>query len=312
MVSRPDASVPPSSHDVAAVQQRHATSGLLFTVLCAGSVILGWRSLAYTFSLAWSNDQYTHILLILPVSAALIWLDWHSLQAKVHLNPRLGPSVMFAALLISWVAWRASLGPGVKLSLSMLAIVSWWIGAFLLCFGMAVSRMLLFPLCFLFWLIPFPNFLVDQIISLLQLGSAASARILFRAAGVPVIQTGLRLSIPSLTVEVAAECSSIRSSLMLLVTTMVLAQLLVRSSARKMFVIAAAVPLSVVKNGLRIFAIAMLGTRVDPIFLTGKFHHQGGIIFFLIALVLILTLLWIMRWAESPAKIAPSVSPPGM
>jgi len=45
--------------------------------------------------------------------------------------------------------------------------------------------------------------------------------------------------------------------------------------------IAAAIPLSVAKNGLRIFTIAELGTRVDPGFLGGKLHHDGGIIFFL-------------------------------
>ena len=38
------------------------------------------------------------------------------------------------------------------------------------------------------------------------------------------------------------------------------------------------------KNGLRIFVLAMLGTRVERSFLTGKLHHPGGIIYFLIAL----------------------------
>ena len=84
------------------------------------------------------------------------------------------------------------------------------------------------------------------------------------AFGVPVTQDGLFLTIPGLTLMVAEECSSIRSSSMLLVTTMVLAQLLLRSTWRKALLIAIAVPLSVAKNGLRIFAIAMLGTRVDP------------------------------------------------
>ena len=115
-------------------------------------------------------------------------------------------------------------------------------------------------------------------------------------------QNGVLLTIPGLTVEVAQECSSIRSSSMLLVTTMVLAQLLLRSPWRKALVIGVAVPLSVAKNGLRIFTIAMLATRVDPAYLTGRLHHEGGIVFFMIALIGVFVLLWILRRGEDVSQ----------
>jgi exosortase/archaeosortase family protein len=60
-------------------------------------------------------------------------------------------------------------------------------------------------------------------------------------------------------------------------------------------VIAVAIPLSVAKNGLRIFVLAMLTTRVDRSFITGRLHHQGGFIYFLIALAVVLGLIWILR-----------------
>jgi exosortase/archaeosortase family protein len=85
---------------------------------------------------------------------------------------------------------------------------------------------------------------------------------------------------------------------MLVVTTMVLAQMLLRSAWRKALVIAVAIPLSVAKNGLRIFVLAMLATRVDRSFLTGRLHHQGGIIYFLIALAAIFLLISIARRGE--------------
>ena len=90
--------------------------------------------------------------------------------------------------------------------------------------------MFVFPLCFLLWLVPLPEFAVNHIASLLQEGSADAANRLFVIAGVPVTRDSLQLSISGLTVEVATEFSSIRSSLMLLVTTMVLAHLLLRSA----------------------------------------------------------------------------------
>ena len=60
-----------------------------------------------------------------------------------------------------------------------LALVAWWMGGFVLCFGIASFRRALFPLCFLLWLVPLPQTWLDPIVNLLQRGSAASARFLF-------------------------------------------------------------------------------------------------------------------------------------
>jgi exosortase len=264
------------------------------------SLLLGWRPLFATITLAWRDDQYTHILLILPIAAALILADWRALDLRPELELRWGAFLLaLAASTAGFVRWRSDTwSPDVKLSLAMLALVVWWIGAFVLFCGPRISRSFLFPLCFLIGLVPAPEFLVDEIVSSLQHGSAWTARLLFEAARVPVVQDGVLLIIPGLTIEVAKECSSIRSSSMLLLTTIVLAQLLLRSPWRKAFAVAASVPLSIAKNGLRIFTIAMLGTRVDAGFLTGRLHHQGGIIFFLIGLLAVCLLLWILRHGE--------------
>lgn len=124
------------------------------------------------------------------------------------------------------------------------------------------------------------------------------------------MQNGVILTVPGLTIEVAKECSSIRSSSMLLLTSMILAQIMLKSPWRKAMVVAIAVPVSVAKNGLRIFTIVILGTRVSPIFITGSFHHQGGIIFFAIALIMILLLIAALRRREThPAAFLPNPEP---
>lgn len=282
-----------------------------FGVLGAISLVVGWRALAATFALAWENDQYTHILLILPVSAALIYLEWPALKSMSAQNLPAGAAFLAVSVLLAGVEkWSlVALPPDVRGSVAMLAVVLWWIGAFVLSFGTRVSRALIFPLGFLFWLVPFPEAMRNAVVTFLQRESAMAADVLFTAAGVPVARDGFLLTIPGLTVQVAQECSSIRSSLMLLVTTMVLAQLWLRSPWRKMLVIAMAVPLSVAKNALRIFTIAMLGTRVDPVYLTGNFHHHGGIIFFLVSLVGVFILLWILRRTENQALPTAALRP---
>jgi exosortase len=274
-----------------------------FALILTISLVVGWRPLVDTFALSLGNDEYTQILLILPISAALIFLERRSIRTAVTTNVRMGAAFFVIAALVacSTFGWPTILSSDEQLSVRMLALVLSWIGAFVFCFGSRASRLLLFPLCFLLCAVPLPNLALNSAIALLQIGSAWTAHVLFAVCGIPVAQEGVSLSIPGLTLQVAQECSSIRSSLMLLVTTMVLAQLLLRSPWHRVLSIGLALPLSVAKNGLRIFTIAMLGTRVDPAFLTGKLHRQGGIIFFGIAVGVILAMIWILRRREDLA-----------
>src|ERR1017187_3968764 len=264
---------------------------LRFSVLGAISLLVWWRNLTASLALALRDNQYTHILLILPISITLIYLEWKSSETSAESRSSIVARLQIFPLRLDE-----------QLSVSMLALVAWWIGAFIVSFGTRAFQRALFPLCFLFWIVPIPEFVLNPIVRLLQEGSVASARLLFAAVGVPVARDGTQLTIPGLTVEVAPECSSIRSSLMLVVTTMVLAQMSLRSVWRKALVVAVAIPLSVAKNGLRIFVLAMLTTRVDRSFITGRLHHQGGIIYFLIALAAIVLLIWIAHHAEEKSR----------
>jgi exosortase len=277
---------------------------LAFAFLGSVSILFWWHPLVMTLRLALANDACTHILLVLPLSAALIYLDSKALRIDPQPSPRLGAALLLLSLMMGCYArWgMGATADDVRLSLGMFAIVTWWIASVLLCFGARTFQSFLFPLCFLFLIVPIPEFALSSIVEFLQQQSALAARIMFQMVGVPVTQDGIMLSIPGLDIEVARECSSIRSSLMLVVTTMVLAHLFLRSWWRNSLLIAAAIPLSVAKNGLRIFTIAELGTRIDPGFLNGKLHHNGGIIFFGIAVVAVGALLWVLRRTEFPMR----------
>jgi exosortase len=273
---------------------------LQFAFLFAVSVGVGWQPLLRTFALALNSGEYTHLLLIVPISLSLILTERTRLKSTIEPGVEFGAALLFVAILTAcYSRWMTARHNDVQLSISMLAAVIWWIGSFVFCFGARTARVFLFPLCFLFWMVPIPSPLLNKIIAFWQQGSALSASMLFSAFGIPVTQDGIIISIPGLTLQVAQECSSLRSSLMLIVTSMVLAHLFLRSFWRKTAVVVVAIPLSIAKNGLRIFTIAMLGTRVDPGFLHGNLHRRGGIVFFLAALLVVLLLLWLLNRSES-------------
>jgi exosortase len=276
-----------------------------FAFLGGASIVIWWHALAVTWRLALNNDAYTQILLIVPLSIALIYMQSRTLPKSFEASFTGGSLLLAAALcVIGFARWGApGLADDLRLSLSMIALVTWWIASVVFCFGVRAFRSFLFPLCFLFWMVPIPAAALDHIIPFLQNESAFAARVLFWMTGVPVTQDGTILDIPGLSIEVARECSSIRSSLVLIVVTMVLAHLFLRSRWRQVLLVAGAIPLAVAKNGLRIFVIAELGTRVDPGFLEGNLHHHGGIVFLAIAVAIMIVLIWILRRSEQPRPL---------
>jgi exosortase len=275
-------------------------SYLSYALFVAVSCGVWWQPLARTVSLALHNDEYTHLLLIIPISVSLIVLEWRSRKPAIRANFRASVPLLLAAVFTAgWARWWAvGLSDDGRLSLSMLAVVLWWIASFVICFGGRFSRLCLFPLVFLFWMVPVPSFALNAVIGFLQAQSTIASRLLFSVMSIPVSQQGFVLSIPGLNIEVARECSSIRSSVMLMIASMVLAQLNLRSAWGKALVIVAAIPLSIAKNALRIVTLSVLGTRVDPGFLTGKLHHQGGIVFFMVSLAILVAFVWMLRRVE--------------
>ena len=280
-----------------------------FAALGSAGLIAGWPPVAATLTLASRQDEYTHILLILPIVAALLYRDRAAFKNTANPDRRLGAVVLagslFAAVGTYWQ--RSSLAPDVQLSLYIFALVSWWIGSFVFSFGVGFARQERFALSFLYWLVPWPSLVLDIAVGWLQRESAVAASWMFALSRTHVSLDDTILMLPGLTLNVAPECSSLRSSLLLVITTMIFSQLFLRSPWRKLALVLAAILLSPVKNGLRIFVIGYLTLRVDPSYLTGHLHHDGGIVFLATAQAIIFALLWMLRRGETKDQASAGV-----
>ncbi len=280
---------------------------LTFAGLLGVSILAGWSPLSYTLKLAWRHDEYTHILLVLPISLGLALFHWRNAQTKNQPEIVLGWVLLATPLVIAILARIGNFNIDARSALEMASLVAWWIGSVVVCFGTQNARVFLFPLLFLFAMVPIPPVALQHVVGILQRESTSLTRILFELAAVPVSQAGTTLSIPGLNLEVAAECSSIRSSTMLLLTSLVLMHLFLRSWWGKLLFLLVTLPLSVVKNAIRIFTLTLLGTRLDPGFLTGRLHQDGGIVFFTVALVILVFLMRLLQWAEGLSQGPPQL-----
>jgi exosortase len=257
--------------------------------------------------LSFREEQYSHIVLIPPISAFLFYLERTRIFSRLATQGPAGFGLLSAGLFLYWLGRHhsASLSENDRLAIAVLPVVLIWIGGFVLSYGLRASRAGLFPLLFLLLMVPLPDFLLNRAIYWLQIGSAEVTYALFQAVDVPVVRTGLFFALPRITIEVAEECSGIRSSMALLITSLFAGQVLLRSVWRKATLTVATLPLLFIKNGIRIVTLSLLAVYVDPSFLAGRLHRQGGIVFLLLTLAMLLPVLWWLRRSEGVADGAP-------
>jgi exosortase len=176
-------------------------------------------------------------------------------------------------------------------------------GGFLFCFGLKALRNAVFPSLFLLFMIPIPTILVEKAILFLQVGSTEAAHVLFRLAGTPVARDGFVFDLSGLSIEVAEQCSGFRSSLALFILSILSSVLFLKTGWKRLILISAAVPLAVIKNGLRIVTLTLFAIYVDSsILIDSALHERGGILFFLIALIPFALILWILEKSERMEK----------
>ncbi len=256
--------------------------------------------------LAWfaaTSELYSYVLLVPFVSAYLAWLNRRNVCGLSEPNRRFAVlawcagSVLLAGYWLAvWSGWPMTNQDG----------LAWVTSAFVCCFfgvcglfaGRETLRAMRFPLCFLVFMAPFPTLVNYWLESLLQRGSALTAYGLFQLAGTPVLYNDLNFQLPGFALQVAPECSGIHSSLVLFLTSLVAGHLFLRSPWKRGILALAVLPLGLLRNGLRIFAIGQLCIHVGPQMIHSVFHRDGGPVFFALSMVPFFLLLILLRRSE--------------
>jgi exosortase len=280
--------------------QAHWTFGTISII----SVIIFWKTVAQLIFYSLHNDAGSHIVLIPVVSAYFLLAERKRVFAVVKPSLTIGAVMAFTGIALYGATYAGILQRQGDESLSVraIALIFVWVGGFLCSYGVGAARRAMFALSVLVLMVPLPDQLVDKVVFMLQSGSTDLSYSFFRVLGVPTLRQGFFLTVPGVTIEVARECSGIHSSIALFITTLLAAQLFLHSSWRKAVFVIVALPLAIIKNAIRIVSLTLLSIHVDPSFLTGKLHHQGGIVFFLLALALLAPVLKGLRTAETAPR----------
>ncbi|HEY4706379.1 MAG TPA: exosortase/archaeosortase family protein [Thermodesulfobacteriota bacterium] len=251
------------------------------------------------YSLSLDSELHSYIVLIPFLSAYFFYVRRKEIAARASSGIRAGLPVLCLAAAICAAALFAWDGrPNLLLAAMVFSSVVFLMGAFVLFFGARSARSAAFPLLFLLLMVPIPEKALDPAVYLLQKGSAEVAWGLLNISGAPVQRDGFFFRLPGLSVEVAKQCSGIRSSTVLIIAGVMAAEMFLRTWPGRAALMLAVIPIAVLKNGLRITALTLGGYYIDERVLYGSLHTRGGMLFFAMALILTGGVLWGIRSIE--------------
>jgi exosortase len=274
---------------------------VLFSVIVVSVLMV--PPLTAFFKLSYRSDYYSHVSLVPLVSAYLLFQRRKLLLDDAKCEPRHGLPLVAGGLVLylTGIFGRAGLSEHNAASLMIFSSLLVLFGAYVSVYGLSAFKRSAFPLLFLLFMVPIPDALMDRLIYFLQVGSAEVTGMIFQGIGIPHLRDGLVFQVPGFSIEIAKQCSGIRSSLALVITAFIAGHLFLSARWQKVVLLLSLVPMVLLKNGIRIVVLTVLGLYVDRRILTeGFLHKSGGIFFFLPILALMGVMLWLLRKADRP------------
>jgi exosortase len=233
--------------------------------------------------------DFSHGFVIPFVVGYLIWRQWGRLEAAERFPSWRGLWLVVPGLLLLLLGVL-----GAELFLARVSFVVVLAGMIWLLAGGAVLKLLRFPLFVMLLGIPLPQVVFNQITLPLQLLASSLAATVLPLLHVPVLREGNVMQLPSMQLEVAEACSGIRSLMSLFTLAVLYVYFAERSTAKRLLIVAASLPVAVVANAFRIVGTGVLVQFWSPERALGFFHEFSGLIIFAVSLAMMVGVHWLL------------------
>ena len=293
--SRSDASI--QEHDSRVFMRSSPVTGWV-QVLILTSLLLGlYAGVLKGLVDDWLNDpNYSHGFLVPVFSAYLIWDQRQKLRTLIAEGSWLGlPLLMFGLAILV----LGQIGAELFTTRSSLIIVL--AGLVLFHLGREFFKALLFPLLFLFFMIPLPAIIFNAIAFPLQQLAAQNAAWGLNLLGVPVLLDGNIIHLSHASLGVTEACSGIRSLVSLLALAVVWAYLSLRGIWPKLLLVASAVPVTILANSGRVVFTGLIAENFNIKYAEGFYHELAGMVIFVVAFAGLLGVSALIRLLQKSA-----------
>ena len=253
----------------------YGTSALAFVI---------FAPILYYMFLQWGMGQdYSHGYLIAPLAVYFIW-ERRKKLARTPVEPSWYGLIPLALGALALAIGRL----GVEQMSMRVSFVLTLIGLQLLLLGIPMIRVLAFPLCFLFLMVPLPQSLVNVIAFPLQLIAADLAVTGLHFFGMPVLREGNVLYLPQNTLFVKDACSGLHSLVALGTLGILFAYFFRKSWLERIILVATTIPIAIVVNAFRVALTGVLTYIWGPQMAEGAIHQTEGFFTFGVAFALLM------------------------
>ena len=260
----------------------------------AGLLLLFWRDAADMVAIWWNSSTFNHCLLIVPI---LVWLVMQRKELLAQLKPEPWlPALLYAAAgACGWLLGDAA-GLAVARQLGLVMMMQASVSALL---GPNVTKGLLFPLFYMFFLVP----IGEEIVPALQTLTATMCMTLLGWAGIPAHIDGIFITTPTGYFRVAEACSGVKFLIAMVAYGALVANLCFNRWPRRFAFLAACVVVPILANGLRAFGTIYIAHHSSNDFAAGFDHVFYGWIFFGLVIGLVMASGWPFfdKRADAPA-----------
>ncbi|MHC1725290.1 MAG: exosortase/archaeosortase family protein [Syntrophobacteraceae bacterium] len=196
-----------------------------------------------------------------------------------------GTALLGCVIYFYAVAGKAAFSPNDYFAALSLGFAVYLAGIFLWFFGWKTFKRAQFAVFLLVFTIPIPEFILEHVIVFLQVQSYNAACFVLDVLQLYPIKQGFAIVLPDVSVEVAKQCSGIRSSIALLIISVLYGRYFLKTNTSRVLLVILTLFVAPYKNGLRIATLVLLSIYWDKAILSGPLHSAGGIPFFGVGLV---------------------------
>lgn len=233
----------------------------------------------------WNNDPDMGHGFFVPVIAG--YIAWQKRDKLAELVP--SPNWWGLALMI-WSGLQLYLATlGAELFLARTSFVISIAGAVLLLGGTQYLKTFGFSIFLLFFMVPIPAVIYNQITFPLQLIASSAAERAIDLLQIPVYREGNVLFLPQQTLNVVEACSGIRSLLTLTFLSLVYGYFFEKRTWVRILLFCSTIPIAIVANAGRV-TITGVVSQINPELAEGWFHEAQGWVIFMIALAILIAL----------------------
>jgi len=257
-----------------------------------GLLVLFVPTLYSLFTGLWMTEEQAHGPIILGLSLWLIYRKWPEVMAMPARSAVAGWPILVIGLLLYII------GRSQGIVLFELGAVVWILaGLVLVLRGGRALLMLWFPFFFMLFMIPLPGPLVTTLTMPMKMAVSWATEHLLYALGFPIARTGVILQIGQYQLLVADACAGLQTLLTLEALGLFYLNVVRHTSAVRNIALALLiVPISFSANVIRVIVLTLVTYYFGDAAGQGFLHGFAGMVLFITALTLILSLDTLLQW----------------